>query len=66
MHHVLGAIREYDSKLTFGRPGFATESGFVGFVVVEDSLRQVFIRVLWLYPANIIPPRLSILIYHRG
>jgi len=32
----------------------------------QSNTGQVFIRVLWLYPDNIIPPRLSILTYHLG
>jgi hypothetical protein len=43
------------------RPGFAAGSIHVGFVVDKVKLGQVYLRVLRLYPVNIIPPWLSIL-----
>jgi hypothetical protein len=45
-------------------PGFAPGSLHVGFVVDKVALGQVFLRVLRLSRVNIIPPWLSILIYH--
>jgi hypothetical protein len=39
---------------------------YVGFIVDKVALRQVFIRVLRSSTVNIIPPWLSILIYHLG
>jgi hypothetical protein len=38
----------------------------VKFVVGKVALGQVFLRVLRFYPANIIPSRFSVLIYHLG
>jgi hypothetical protein len=46
-------------------PGFAPRSLHVGFVVDKVALGQVFLRVLRLSRVNIIPPWLSILIYHQ-
>jgi hypothetical protein len=40
-------------------------SAHVGFAVDKVALRQAF-QVLRLSPVNIIPPGLSILIYHLG
>jgi hypothetical protein len=36
----------------------------VGFMVDKVALGHVFVRVLRLSPVNIIPPSLSVLIYH--
>jgi hypothetical protein len=38
----------------------------VEFVVDKTALRQGFLRGLWFYPVNIIPPWYSVLIYHVG
>jgi hypothetical protein len=37
-----------------------------GFVMDRVALGQIYLRVLWFYPVNIIPPFLFILMYHRG
>jgi small ligand-binding sensory domain FIST len=46
------------------RPGFASGSIQVGFVVDEVVLGQVSIQVLPFSPVNVIPLSFSILIYH--
>jgi hypothetical protein len=38
----------------------------VGFVVNKVALGQVFLQVLWVSPVSVVPPWLSILIYHLG
>jgi hypothetical protein len=45
-----------------------TEAGSVrvGFVVDKVALGQVFLRLLRFSPVNIIPPWLSMFIYHLG
>jgi hypothetical protein len=43
-------------------PGFASGSVYVGFVMDKVVMGQVFLRVLRLSPANIIPPCPSVLI----
>jgi hypothetical protein len=48
------------------RTGFAPGSDHVGFVVGKVALGQVLLRVHLFSPVNIIPPRLSKLIYHKG
>jgi hypothetical protein len=48
------------------RPELAPSSVHVGFVVNKVALRQVFLRVIRFYPANIIPSWLSVLIYLLG
>jgi hypothetical protein len=48
------------------RHGFAPGSAHVGFVVDKVALRQVFVLVLLFSPVSIIPPQLSIVIYHLG
>jgi hypothetical protein len=45
-------------------PGFEPASINVGFVVDKVELGQVFLLVLRISHVNIIPPWLSILIYH--
>lgn len=46
---------------------FAPGSSHVGCIVDKEALlRQVFLRVLLSLPVNVIPPLLSILIYHLG
>jgi hypothetical protein len=46
-------------RLALLKPGFTLRSIHVGFVVEKVALGQVFIRVLWFSPFNIIPPRLN-------
>jgi hypothetical protein len=48
------------------RPGLLHGSVRVGFVVKKMALGQVFVRFLWFFPVNIIPPWLSILIRYLG
>jgi hypothetical protein len=48
------------------RAGFAPGSVRVGFVVDKVALGQIFLRVLRVFPVNIIPPWLFTLIYHLG
>jgi hypothetical protein len=38
------------------RPGFATRSAHVGFVMKKVALGRGFLRVLQVFPDNIIPP----------
>jgi hypothetical protein len=59
-------IRALVDVLSPQRPGFATESVHVGFVVDKVALGKVFFRVLQLSPVNIIPPWLTMFIYHQG
>jgi branched-subunit amino acid transport protein len=47
-------------------PRFKPRSVHVGFVVDKVTLGQVFLQVLQFSPVNIIPPWLSIIIYHLG
>jgi hypothetical protein len=46
-------------------PGFTPGSVHVGFVVDKVAMVQ-FLRVLRVFPVSIIPPWLSILVYHLG
>jgi hypothetical protein len=48
------------------RPRSVPGSVHVGFVKAKVALGQVFLQVLWFSPVNIIPPWLSVLIYHLG
>jgi hypothetical protein len=48
------------------RPGFAAGTVHVEFVVDKASLRQLFLRVLRVFPVSIIPLGLSIFTYHLG
>jgi hypothetical protein len=52
-------LRSLVAGLSPRRPGFAPGSFHVGFVVDKVALGQVFLRVLWFSPVNIIPPSLS-------
>jgi hypothetical protein len=45
-------------------PWFETGSVHVGFVADKVALGQVSLRVIRGFPSNIIPPRLSTLVYH--
>jgi hypothetical protein len=38
----------------------------VGFVIDQVTMGEVFLQVIWFSPVTIIPPWLSILIYHQG
>jgi hypothetical protein len=38
----------------------------MGFVVDKVTMEHVFVRVLLFSPVNIVPPWLSMLIYHLG
>jgi hypothetical protein len=55
-------LRSLVADLSPRRPGFTPGSIIVGFVVDKVALGQVFLRVLRLFPVNIIPPWLSKLI----
>jgi hypothetical protein len=48
------------------KPGFAPGLIHVGFVPDKVALGQVFLRALRFSPVNIIPPSLSMRIYHLG
>jgi hypothetical protein len=48
------------------RPGFVPGSVYVEFLVDKMALGQVFLEFFVLLLVNIIPPWLSILIYHLG
>jgi hypothetical protein len=51
-------LKQLVAGLSPRRPGFATGSIHVGFVVDKVALAQVFLRVLQFCPASIIPPLL--------
>jgi hypothetical protein len=55
-------LRSLVAGLSPRRPGFASGSIHVGFVVDKLALGQVFLRVLRFSTVNIIPPSLSKLI----
>jgi hypothetical protein len=55
-------LRSLVAGLPPRKPGFATGSIHVGFVVDKVALGQVFLRVIRFSPVNIIPPSLSKLI----
>jgi hypothetical protein len=57
-------LRQLVASLSPLRSGFAPKSTHLGFVVDKLAMGQVFLRVLWSYPVHIIPPWLSMLIYH--
>jgi hypothetical protein len=59
-----GWLRRLVAGLSPRRAGFTPLSVHVGFVLDIVALGQVFLRVLRFSPVNIIPPWLSILIYH--
>jgi hypothetical protein len=61
---VVPWLRRLLASLSPRRPRFAPGSVHVGSAVDTVTLGQVSLRVLWLYPVSIMPPRLSILIYH--
>jgi hypothetical protein len=48
------------------RPGFMPRSFHEGFVVDKVALGQIFLRVLQFSPVGIIPPGLSVFMYHLG
>jgi hypothetical protein len=52
------------SRLPVTAEAWVRGSVHVGYAADEVALGQVFIRILWLSPVSVIPPRLSILIYH--
>jgi hypothetical protein len=55
-------LRWLGSGLSPRRPGFASGSIYVGFVVDKVTLAQGFLRILRFSPVSIIPPPLSKLI----
>jgi hypothetical protein len=57
-------LRRLVAGLSLLRPGFAPGSVHVGFVVDKMALVLVSLRVIRFFTVNIIPPLLSILIYH--
>jgi hypothetical protein len=57
-------MSQFVAGLSLRRPVFISRSVHVGFVVDRVALGQVFLSVLQFFPVNIIPPWLSILIYH--
>jgi hypothetical protein len=59
-------LRELVACLSPRRPGFAPWIFHVGFAVDKVALGQVVLGVARGYPVSIIPPWLSILIYHLG
>jgi hypothetical protein len=63
-HLAVPWLRRLVTGLSPRRPGFAPGSVHVGFVVDKIALRQVFLRVLRVFPVNIIPPSLYIRILY--
>jgi hypothetical protein len=59
-------VQAVSQGLSAQRPGIAPRIVHVIFMVDKAILRQVLLRVLRFSPAIIIPPWLSILIYHSG
>jgi hypothetical protein len=51
-------LKRLVARLSPRRPGFGLGSVHVGFVVDKVALGQVFLRILWFSPVNIIPPGL--------
>jgi hypothetical protein len=59
-------LRQLVSGLSPQRPMFVPRSLHVRFVVDRVALGQVFLQVFWFSPVIIIPPWLSVLMYHLG
>jgi hypothetical protein len=57
-------LRQLVADLSTWRPGFEPGSVHMGFVVDKVALGQIFLRVLRHPPVNIVPPWLSISMYH--
>jgi hypothetical protein len=62
----MSLLRLLVADLSLLRLGFVPGLGLIGFVVDKMPVGQTILRVLRSFPVNIIPPWLSILIYHLG